>query len=102
MAEILCIIFLTSELAVSEIIVRSAAFGAIASIDNFYADSLPYENKIKGSTVTKEEQTVILYKEDSDEDEKPAFLNSNSFLQNFEPVEDENNKRLTNKKSKKM
>jgi hypothetical protein len=52
-SEILCVLFLTQQLNTSEIIVRSAAFGAIAQIDNFYANALPYENGIKGSYVEK-------------------------------------------------
>ena len=46
-AEIACIIFLCSLTDPIEIIIRFVAFASIGKIDNFYADALPAENKIK-------------------------------------------------------
>ena len=48
-AEIACIIFLCSLSDPINIIIRFIAFASIGKIDNFYADALPAENKIKNS-----------------------------------------------------
>ena len=46
-SEIACIIFLCSLSDPINIIIRFVAFASIGKIDNFYADALPDENKIK-------------------------------------------------------
>ena len=61
---------MTSDLKVSEIIVRSAAFGAIAQIDNFYASALPPENKITGKSVERSTDRIEFCVDDEDEVER--------------------------------
>ena len=47
MAEIWCLVYLCSINETINVIIRFVALANIAKVDNFYADSLPKENKIK-------------------------------------------------------
>jgi len=49
-AEIWCLVYLCSMTKPIDVIIRFVALASIAKVDDFYAASLPKENKIKRST----------------------------------------------------
>ena len=53
LAEISCILYLSSINTPMDVIIRFIAMGSIAKVDDFYASALPDENKIKGKLAGK-------------------------------------------------